>query len=138
MLDKLEIIEFLRDYSGLESIDENTDLFDAGITGDDFHDLIDLYWQKYQVDMSNYKWYFHCDEEGHSLGSIFYKPIYKRFNRITITPKLLFLFAKEGKWEIEYPEHRLPKRRWDIIINQVVTGLFVIIIVYKIINWIIG
>jgi hypothetical protein len=41
-----------------------------------------------------------------------------------VTPKILFDFFQKGKWDLEYPEHSIPKKRYDILINQIV--LFII------------
>ncbi len=44
--------------------------------------------------MSNYLWYFHCNEEGTgSIGGMFFNTPYKSVNRIPVTPKMLTEFA---------------------------------------------
>jgi hypothetical protein len=58
--------------------------------------------------MIPYLWYFHHHEEGSSFGSNFFRAPNELVNHIPITPKLLFEFAKKGKWDLEYPEHQLP------------------------------
>ena len=81
--------------------------------------------------MSPYLWYFHADEEGASLsiGSIFSKPPYQRVQRIAVTPQMLTNFANGRKWDIKYPEHKLPKYRIDVWIGQL---LFLVIIFFAI------
>lgn len=125
------IIAFLTDFIGLEDITAQMDIFDElGITGDDFHKMIDSYSKKFHVDMTNYLWYFHTNEEGSSIGSAFFKAPYERVKRIPVTPKMLLDFANTGKWNIDYPEHSIPKRRYDLIINRVFSlGIFAYIIV---------
>ena len=106
---------------------------DLGCYGDDFDELIDSYAKVFNVDISNYRWYFHSAEEGHtnSIGRIFFKTPYERVTHIPVTPDLLLSCANAGKWLISYPEHRLPQRRYDIIINQLVAVLFVAFLIYK-------
>ena len=123
------IIDFLKDYSGNEEINADTDIFrDLGMDGDDFHEMMDAYAKKYNVDMSSYLWYFHGNEEGgkNSLGSVFFKPPYERVERIPLTPSLLTEFANNGSWSIDYPEHTLPKRRYDTMINFIALCLVVV------------
>ncbi len=133
------IIGFLKELSGLQDIKSESDIFaDLGMTGDDFHEMIDKYSKRYSVNMEKYLWYFHTNEEGFNTGALFFKPPYKRVKRISITPQLLTEFANKGIWDMPYPDHNLPKRRYDIIVNQILTGLFVLIIItviaYKLIN----
>ena len=109
--------------TGSEPVEEGTDIYlELGCGGDDFHELMELYAAKFGVDMSTYLWYFHTDEEGglFSIGGAFFKPPYERVQRIPISPKLLLEAANIGHWHLPYPEHTLPKRRWDMLINQVV------------------
>lgn len=123
-----EIIHFLKEETYEEEITSETDIFnECGIIGDDSHELIEKYQMKYNVDMSNYLWYFHCDEEGSTfITGMFFKPPYKRVTRIPITPKMLTDFANSKIWKIDYPEHKLPKYRYDMIFNQV---LFLVILI---------
>lgn len=81
--------------------------------------------------MDSYLWYFHTRGEGWNIGSIFFKPPNKRVEQITITPSMLTKFAESGVWDVDYPNHSVPKRRYDLIINQVI----VIIIVLVSIGW---
>ena len=117
----IELIEFTKKVTGLESIMSDTDIFASGTVGDDFHELIESYAKTYSVDMTNYLWYFHADEEGgwNSIGGMFFAPPYKKVKRIPVTPALLTNFAIKGKWDLEYPQHKISKRRYDILINQI-------------------
>lgn len=131
-----EIKSFIVDKTGCEEneVSSNCDLMnDLGCSGDDFHELIDDYAKKYKVNMDNYLWYFHTDEEGHSnsIGRIFFKAPYERVMQIPVTPTILLESANEGKWLLTYPEHSLPKRRYDILINQIVVVLFIVFVIYK-------
>ncbi len=111
-----------------ESIDIEEDL---GCWGDDFHELIDEYSKTFHVDMTTYRWYFHTGEEGNSLGGLVIKAPYERVNRIPITPTILLDSANAGKWLISYPEHKLPKNRYDIWINQILVLAFIVFCIYK-------
>jgi hypothetical protein len=128
-----EIIELIKDHSGITEIIETSDIYSLGISGDDFHELIEKYAKMYKVEMSNYIWYFHADEEGNSIGGHFFAPPYERVERIPVTPMMLLQFANKGKWEISYPEHVIPSKRYDIIINRVIAACFLIIIIIWII-----
>jgi hypothetical protein len=131
-----EIIEFVKENRGLKNITGNTDIFGNGITGDDFHELIEAFAKTYSVDMTNYLWYFHANEEGHNLiGEIFFPPPYKRVKRIPITPSLLTEFANKGKWNMKYPKHQIPKKRYDLLINIILIIAFIfggIVVILKV------
>lgn len=126
------IIEYLKDQTGVDSIHPDTDLSkEAGLYGDDWHEIMDDYSTKYSVDMSSYLWYFHTREEGSSsIGQIFFSPPNDRVEQIIITPNILHKSTLTGAWIIEYPEHKIPEKRYDILINQI---LFVITLIALII-----
>jgi hypothetical protein len=124
-----EIIGLVKDYSGRKNITDNTDIFNAGIVGDDFHELIEKYAKTYSVEMTNYLWYFHADEEGCNIGGIFFEPPYKRVERIPVTPSLLTEFANKGKWDIDYPKHKIPQKRYDLLINKVSFIVFIVCLI---------
>lgn len=133
MVSQKEIWDFLRTRVGDESIAESSDIFgEYGFVGDDFHEIIEEYAKTYQVNMSNYLWYFHSDEEGQNYGGILFKAPYKRVERISIIPKVLYESALKGIWEINYPEHKLHKRGYVILINQVLVLLFLTFQLYKV------
>jgi len=122
-----DIEKFITEKTFETEIKPDTDIFnELGCTGDDFHELIEAYQKKFFVDMTGYLWYFHADEEGgsFSIGSIFSKPPYERVKRIPITPQMLTDFANIGKWEIKYPEHKLPRYRYDIWMGQLLCLIF--------------
>lgn len=120
------IIKFLAELSGTDKINTHSDIFsDVGMVGDDFHGMIEKFAKQFSVNMEDYLWYFHCDEEGQSIGANFFKPPYTRVNRIPVTPAMLTEFANTGKWSINYPEHNVPKKRYDLLINAIVVGTLV-------------
>jgi len=131
-----EIRNFLEDYSGVYPASPDTDIFkDIGVTGDDFHEMMEKYAKQYDVDMSEYLWYFHCDEEGQSIGGQFFRPPYERVKRIPVTPQMLADFIVTKKWKIDYPPHTLPKYRVDLIINVVIViGFFVAVAIWYLVK----
>lgn len=118
-----DIIDFLRNLSGTDKIEADSDIF-GSITmgGDDFHEMIEAYAKKFSVNMSGYFWYFHADGEGQNFGGLFFTP-YNQVRRIPVTPILLTAFANSGKWDIQYPDHKLPKKRYDLLINTIIIGV---------------
>ncbi|MBS1771520.1 MAG: DUF1493 family protein [Bacteroidetes bacterium] len=128
-----DIIEHLEELTGLQ-LNEDTDLFKSGVTGDDFHEMIGTYSKKFSVDMDRYLWYFHTCEEGNNTGSFFFKPPNERVTQIPVTPKVLLDFANKGQWDIDYPEHSIPKMRIDILINILIAIVFVIFLIYSILH----
>lgn len=134
MVEVSDIISFIKDKTGAENVSENSDIGnDAGVDGDDYAELINDFSDKYNVDISSCLWYFHWSEEGswNSLGGIFFKSPDKYVNYIPVTPLMLTEFAREGKWNIQYPEHKLLKRRYDIIFNQLAVLVFLGLLLYK-------
>jgi len=122
-----EIIKFLEEQLKVERVEADSDIHhDLGVTGDEFFEMIAEYSKKFNVDLENYNWYFHSDEEGVlSIGALFFKPPYKRVQRIPVTPQMLTDFANKRKWDLQYPAHYIPARRWDLIINRVLAILTV-------------
>ncbi|CAD5284775.1 MULTISPECIES: DUF1493 family protein [unclassified Imperialibacter] len=132
-----DIYSLIRDFISNEPINPNTDIFkDLWLVGDDFHELIEGYAKKFDVDMTSYLWYFHADEEGHNFpGGLFSAPPYERVKRIPVTPELLLEFARTGLWNFPYPEHSIPKRRYDLLINSGFFWLIVVLIVLSLLIW---
>lgn len=119
------LVDFVQEQCGVESFHPDSDIFiDAGIDGDDLHELIEAYVKRYGVDMKHYLWYFHWNEEGGtSIGGALFSPPYQRVKRIPVTPAMLAAFANSGSWDVVYPEHKLPKYRYDIMINWLVVAV---------------
>jgi len=62
---------------------------DFGLEGDDFFELEHAFAQRFKVDMSGYRWYFHHAEEGvASLGALFFPP--RTFESDTSRLRLLY------------------------------------------------
>lgn len=134
-----DLIDFVKKIAGSDKVHADSDIFrEVGISGDDFHDLIEQFSKKYSVDIKNYLWYFHANEESDhmDIGGFFFKSPYYKVGKIPVTPRMLTEFANKGKWDIEYPPHELPKRRHDILINQIITGLFITgILIWYVVKW---
>ncbi|MGL2967057.1 DUF1493 family protein [Flavobacterium sp. XGLA_31] len=130
-----KILEFVKEETLSKEVSEDSDIErDLGWTGDDFHELMEKYAAKFEVDMSKYLWYFHHESEGSDgIGGIFFKSPRRRVEHIAVTPKMLFEFAEKGTWNLKYPEHYIPEKRYDILINQIVFGLFVIFAIWFIV-----
>jgi hypothetical protein len=130
-----EILKFVEDQTGSAEgeVLENTDIeHDLPCTGDDFAYLIDKFSKNYNVDISGYRWYFHHAEEGSGgIGGAFFPAVNERVRRIPVTPKMLLKSANAGKWDIPYPDHKLPRRRYDLIINGIVIIIIFCILIYK-------
>lgn len=122
--------EWFNDHFG-EPLPENgdTDLFKRfGIEGDDAGEFIESFVAHFQVDAQNYRWYFHHQDEGTNFGALFFKPIYKRVERLPITPNLLIAAVETQQWPIKYPPHDIPSVRWDIRLNQLFLAVPIILL----------
>ena len=125
-----DIFTFLKKYTGGDKLTADIDIFkELGIRGDDFHEMISDYQKTFGVEMKSYLWYFHCDEEGQSLGCNFFKAPYERVKRISVTPQMLLDIANKKVWNIQYPRHKLPKYRYDILINLIIVIIALIFII---------
>ncbi|QHJ06953.1 DUF1493 family protein [Hymenobacter busanensis] len=120
-----------------DTVEPTSDILaDVGVAGDDFHELMEKYAEAFSVDMSGYLWYFHTDEEGGGLdiGGSILQPPYERVKRIPVTPAMLADFANKGAWDLDYPPHRVPKWRYDILINNILVGALSLWLGYKLIK----
>lgn len=105
---------------------DDVDLFEQyGIDGDDAGDFMEGFVTRFGVNADSYRWYFHHRDEGTNFGALLYKPIYKRVNRIPITPDILVKAIETKQWPIKYPHHELPPVRWDIRVNQLLLAISV-------------
>lgn len=134
MADVFEIIEFLKEKTGADEITESSDVGnDLGVDGDDYIELLAEFSEKYNVDTTPCLWYFHYSEEGswNSLGNLFFKSPDKRVEYIPITPTMLAGFTRAGKWNVQYPAHKIPARRYDILFNQFIIFAVIVFVLYK-------
>jgi hypothetical protein len=106
---------------------DDADLFEVfGIEGDDASEFMEAFAAQFGVDMSDYRWYFHHSEEGQNVGSVFFHPPDRRVQRIPITMHLLLEAIETKQWPVHYPEHVLPRVRWDVRFNQLLVLLFLL------------
>jgi len=136
MIDEKQIIDFIETEFWKSNLDSNSDIFNSlRIDGDDCEELLKKYTEKYNVDMSLFIWYFHYQEEASlsfRIGRLFFKNPYDSVKQISITPKLLTEFALTKKWNIDYPEHKLSKYRYDLLIDWIfIIGFFITIYYLK-------
>ena len=101
-----------------------TDIFGTfDIQADDCATFMEKFAQKFKVDLDGYLWYFHHGEAGLNLGGFLIKPPYERVERIPITPEILLKAATKRRWKLTYPDHTLPKKRWDMVVNKIILFL---------------
>jgi hypothetical protein len=132
MYSQEQLDTFIKQKTGINQLKLTDDLCkEHGVGGDDFHKFIDAYANTFNVDMTGYLWYFHAGEEGHNIGGIIFKPPYEKVTQIPVTPAMLLDFANKGYWDVFYPPHNLPKRRWDIIFNKVLIVLVIAFVFYS-------
>jgi hypothetical protein len=122
-----EIEALLREQTGIRSsLDADASLQDLGLFADDLSEFMATFGERFGVDLSTFRWYFHTGEEGISPGGLFFTPPQDRVPKIPITLRLLREAAELRRWPVDYPNHSLPARRWDIVINQCLVGAFVL------------
>ncbi|MFN2604391.1 MAG: DUF1493 family protein [Gemmatimonadaceae bacterium] len=128
-----QIAEFVREETGYGGeITPATKLVeDIGADGDDMFAFIQHYSERFGVDLAGYRWYFHHGEEGWSIGGMFFEPPYGRVPRIPITIGMLHDFAEQKRWGIHYPRHQLPKRRFDLLVNQLIALIVFAVLGYS-------
>lgn len=128
-----EIIDFIEKEFWKSKLNSNSDIFTVvGIDGDDCDEFLHKYAEKYNVDMSNFLWYFHYQDEAsvNGFGKFFFKNPHQCVKTIPITPKMLAEFANNKKWDIDYPEHKLPKYRYDLYINWIFIFILITLIIF--------
>jgi hypothetical protein len=83
---------FLKEFWGeIKPLSDDADIFhNLGIDGDDAFEFIERFAAKFDIEITNYHWYFHHGEEGFlNIGGLFFRPPYRRVGRIPITPQVL-------------------------------------------------
>lgn len=132
MINIEEIYQFLSEEIGVskEKFQESTDIYDEfGMDGDDCFGFEEYFAEKFDVNMSDFRWYFHHGEEGIlNIGALFFKPPYNRVPRIPVTPKVLQESAIQGLWVMDYPAQTIPKKRYDLAINKLTILTFAAVV----------
>jgi hypothetical protein len=125
-----QVLAFVREKTGEPLLEMDDDIFARALTGKSFTEFVVAFSHRFRVNIDNYLWYFHTNEESINPGAIFYKPPFERVERIPITPSKLFDFANKGYWDVYYPEHEIPSSRIDVLINIILVFLVIFLIVY--------
>ncbi|RYY86482.1 MAG: hypothetical protein EOO15_14390 [Chitinophagaceae bacterium] len=113
-----DVLDFVRWKTGRADAQATDDIFETlDCKGKDFTKLVEAFSMRFGANVDPYRWYFHTNEEDHSIGAMFYKPPYERVKRIPVTAETLWHMANAGYWNIEYPEHEIPSSRVDYLIN---------------------
>lgn len=132
MVTPSDIVDLARKHSHARLIcGEDQDLLRAtGMEGDAANAFFDAYAEEFSVDMADFLWFFHYDADE--------PPFYRRvrpiggtgraFGLIPITPRLLADAANEGRWPLEYPEHRIRVSHWPLVIMFLLLGILVLAI----------
>lgn len=119
------LFEFLQETLDAQGpVEKDVDLFRRyGIDGDDGSEFMQAFHQSFDVRLEGFRWYFHYAEEGFpKIGALFCKPPYGRVAHIPVTVRHLEEAIDKKVWPISYPEHQLPSKRWDIIIDWIFLG----------------
>jgi hypothetical protein len=115
-----EIVALAAELSGRprKAIDAADLLGSAGLDGKAASRFLQLYAVRFRVDLRGYRWWFH-----HREGGVLAMPLVAldgegREIRIPLSAEMLAGFAERGRWEIEYPPHRLGLRSvwWAILV----------------------
>lgn len=133
MYSEADIYNLLNEQLGVDPlrIDIYDDIYNSmGVDGDDFFELIDEFKGRFNVDMTNYLWYFHHAEEGSGIGCLLFRSPDKRVKRIAITPKLLLEAANAGYWPVEYPKHNIPDKRYDMLFTNIFSLLIFVLVIW--------
>jgi hypothetical protein len=107
-----DIVDFIKEKSGLENIAPSTDIYgELGFYGDDFLELIIEFSSRFYVDISSYLWSYHTSSEGEAIGDVLQdKTDVKLIQRIKINPLMLLDYANKGFWDFKYPNKVLMKK----------------------------
>lgn len=122
------VAAFIQEFCNVkQALPQDSDVFgQLAMAGDDCFEFVDRFFEKHQIDLEDYLWYFHHEEEGYNFGAFFFRPPNARVDRIAITPAILAASIRNRRWAIQYPPHSLPSARWDIRINQAISlGLII-------------
>ena len=121
-----EIVGLAAEVSGQPRarIDRVDLLSSAGLEGKMASRFLQLYAVRFRVDLRGYRWWFHHRDHG-----VFAMPLVAldsagREIRIPLTAEMLANFAESGRWQIDYPPHRLGlTSAWWAVLVFGITGL---------------
>jgi Protein of unknown function (DUF1493) len=115
MYDYADVHRFLGQELGTDEaqLRPNTSVLDdLGVDGDAFDELMGAFAERFGVDMAGYRWYFHHHSEAADPADLFFRP--QSYDQIAVTPTLLLESANAGRWLVEYPPHRAPRRGFHL------------------------
>ena len=100
-----DITKFIADFHGsnLNRLNPQDIFGSLGLDGDDAFEFMTEYSDKFNVNLDDYRWFFHNGEEGFGPGALFFKPPHARVQTIPISVSLLTESAATGKWMLTYP-----------------------------------
>ncbi|MEX1202227.1 MAG: DUF1493 family protein [Ferruginibacter sp.] len=123
----------------LALVTEEADIiYDLNCVNLSLDEFIAAYRMKFDVNMEDYRWYFHTNVvsgDTSTIGKILFKTPPNAVKHIPITPKVLWESANQGKWLIWYPEHTVPRRRFDAYIQLSILFIFIIAVLYTCMAW---
>jgi hypothetical protein len=122
----IELNAFIKEHCNVKVLPLlDADLFESlALAGDDVDEFLLEFSYRFQIDLRNYLWYFHQEEEP-TLNFViwFIKSPDKRVQRIPVIISILREAMRIKAWPVLYPEHTLPTHRWDTIINRTIIGI---------------
>mgnify|MGYP001458553579 CR=1 FL=1 len=104
---------------------------DLGCTGDDYFELMEDYAKEFNVDMSDFRWYFHThDEAMATVAAIEGLSPSVQVERIPVSLEVLVEMVKLGRWSMAYPDHTLQPRYSTIDkVIQVILLTFIMVVI---------
>lgn len=138
-----ETVAFVVDYLGLnrELVTAGTSIQDdVGIYGDEIDAFMIAFSKRFNVNIDDYfkHWYFHTCEDGFNIGGLFFRSPDAKVDRIPITVGMLAEFAHTGCWKINYPPHKPPGFRADILINGLIAIGTIAAVITSCMVWLLG
>jgi len=137
----IDIQQFIATQLGcdLALVTEDADIvYDLDCVDFALDEFVAAYRTKFGVNMEDYRWYFHTNVvsgDTSAIGKMLFKTPPNAVKHIPITPQILWESANQGKWVIWYPEHTVPRRRFDAYIQLSILFIFIIAILYTCMAW---
>ncbi|MDJ0614076.1 MAG: DUF1493 family protein [Rhizobiaceae bacterium] len=92
--------------------------------GEDCDDVLFKFTDEFEIDMSDFLFYFHYENEFATLLSN------RSLGYIPITIELLVKAAQEKKWPVEYPDHKPPDWRRNPMLFYPVMILAIVVVIF--------
>ena len=128
-----EIVALAAEASGLPRarIDRADLLGSAGLDGKAASRFLRIYAMRFRVDLRGYRWWFHHRDHGVLAMPLVALDQDGNEIRIPLSAEMLAGFAERGRWEVDYPPHRLGLRSawWAVL----VFGIVGLVLVYAIV-----